>query len=331
MTNIQTDKQEFEKSLYDVEMEKIQSAYPTDRQIVVGKVLFWCIVLFSILLMGHMVFSTGSLVVYPVFYVLIVVIISFFSVLYTGAFYMVFWEPIGAANTNNFPQTGSSWVYIYFIIYSVIFTWNFLKKHKRHMMILLAITYAVFLLPLLMATLYESTGWHMDISDYISILDIMPNVWQQTGGDLSQEMYLVVNTMYVIVFYGMCIILLFYYLFSAYEIYVWRNNFYQVLSNADTLKVLQKYAKKHPKKKTKKYGRECLYMLLAGLVFLAVGFDFGFKEFYLSPYMYEFSFVNGIYSIMHTLFFTMSGLFFGLGIPLCFRFFMEHRIYVKYF
>ena len=167
--------------------------------------------------------------------------------------------------------------------------------------------------------IYDLTGWYIDISPYVSILDIFPSIWLP-GHDLSSETYRFANTLYVYTYY------LSYVLWFSLFITILLS-FKDIVRNKDTLrKDPFKYYKRKEGHTTFKLTCRILVITFLAIPFFSIfiflyifhGVDVFYAEsiikgdVYITSYTRVGNISDGVYTLLNYYFDKCGGLFFVL-------------------
>ena len=162
---------------------------------------------------------------------------------------------------------------LFYFIKALLWCWN-----NKFLSLPLWIIIFSDLLTTSLILIYDLTGWYIDISPYVSILDIFPSIWLP-GHDLSSETYRFANTLYVYTYY------LSYVLWFSLVITI-PLSFKDILRNKDTVK--KDPLKYHGRKKKHTTFKLTLKILFG--IFVTIPF------FSIFVFLYIFYGVDGFYA-----------------------------------
>ena len=303
---------------YESYLKMLRQAQPTQQDMKIGYRVFYTVIVFSIPLMIHIAMTTEKYFLLNWWFHLMCI------VLFLGFFYIIPWiryvysihyfgSPLVITPHEGYTK--------YNFINSSVASWVICIKlcrlnNKKWLLVPPILFFTTYVICLVFVAIYESTGFYIDITSYINILDIMPTVWDDSGGNINSEPYIFVNTLYVFLYYMMqYIIFPMYIITGIYGIVYVAKDVKIFLKNTDYVKDRVQEIRQNSKQNSKNmmyYGSiKFIIFTLLFILFAIVGFFDAFND---GEDFYK-SFYNSTYTILDVLI-MFAGAFFCLSIIL---------------
>ncbi len=293
---------------FDLHFAEVSSMQPTQKQVKVTRnillTILVTILVICCLLSLHIAFTTKFFPV-PILFTFFVFAILFYLRLMPISFYCSNTFLRDVRDISGMKENDGLDMAAYF-----------LHEHRLPVVVLVFIylQITIFLLCVFMITVYEFTGWYVDISTYANILHIFPYLWDYSGNTITQEPYGLANTIYIIVYYSMKYVFLpFWFVYGVISFVQWHFKFKHILhtDNEKVIQMVQHVAQKYPKEFEFKYKVQNYGLCVFGILPVLWIFTLSFEE--SVRLWYPFVLTNGAYTLLFSLFITLGFFMFFLA------------------